>query len=161
DVERARSLPGVVAVVTGEDLRDFPAFSTGLPRPEVNANERRVLPLDRVRFVGEAVVAIAATSRYVAEDAGALVEIEWDQLPVIAPDVGGGFGQKIHLFPEDAVVPYLARTTGRPVKWIEDRYESLAASTHAKEIVIELEAATTGDGKLLALRGRYIGDAGA
>ena len=41
DVEQARLLPGVVAVVTGQDLAEFPAFSTGLPRPEVNANERR------------------------------------------------------------------------------------------------------------------------
>jgi CO/xanthine dehydrogenase Mo-binding subunit len=83
DAERARSLPGVVAVVTGQELAEFPAFSTGLPRPEVNANERRVLPLDRVRFVGEAVVAVAATSRYVAEDACALVEIDWEPLPAI------------------------------------------------------------------------------
>src|SRR5581483_11444004 len=83
DVERARALPGVAAVVTGGDLRDFPPFSTGLPRPEVRANERRVLPVDRVRFAGEAVVAVAASSRYVAEDACALIEVDWEPLDAI------------------------------------------------------------------------------
>jgi CO/xanthine dehydrogenase Mo-binding subunit len=84
-----------------------------------------------------------------------------NKLRVIAPDVGGGFGLKLHLFPEDIAVPLLSRLTGRPVKWIEDRFESLAASLHGKEIVCELELATNEDGRFLAFRGRYLGDSGA
>ena len=60
---------------------------------------------------------------------------------VIAPDVGGGFGQKGHLFPEEAVAAYLARRLGRSVKWIEDRRENLSASLHAKQQTVQAELA--------------------
>jgi carbon-monoxide dehydrogenase large subunit len=84
-----------------------------------------------------------------------------NRLHVISPDVGGGFGLKVHLYLEEIIVPYLATRLGRPVKWIEDRYENLVASGHAKEIICDLELATRADGTFLAMRGRYIGDAGA
>jgi len=80
---------------------------------------------------------------------------------MIAPDVGGGFGQKCHLFPEELVVPLLARELGRPVKWIEDRVENLMTGTHAKEQVNELELALDADGRILGLRQNVVGDGGA
>ncbi len=80
---------------------------------------------------------------------------------VVAPDVGGGFGQKGHLFPEEAVSAYLARRLGRPVKWIEDRRENLSASLHAKQQVVQAALAVRQDGTILGIRGRFVGDVGA
>jgi carbon-monoxide dehydrogenase large subunit len=80
---------------------------------------------------------------------------------VIAPDVGGGFGQKGHLFPEEAVAAYLARRLGRSVKWIEDRRENLSASLHAKQQTVQAELAVRQDGTILGIRGRFVSDVGA
>ena len=80
---------------------------------------------------------------------------------VICPAVGGGFGLKVQLFVEESIIPELSRRLGTPVKWVEDRYEALAASGHAKEVVCELELATDADGRFLALQGHYVGDGGA
>ena len=62
---------------------------------------------------------------------------------VIAPDVGGGFGIKAHLFPEEMAVALLSMRLGRPVKWIEDTREHLAASIHAREHVHRVKIAVT------------------
>jgi len=80
---------------------------------------------------------------------------------VISPEVGGGFGQKMTIYPEEVVIAYLGKLLGRPVKWVEDRRENLAAATHAKEQIIELEAAVRSDGKVLGIKARLIGDGGA
>ena len=69
---------------------------------------------------------------------------------VIVPDVGGGFGPKMHLYPEDLVACAVARRLGRPAKWIEDRRENLLAMTQAREQVIEAQVAVDRDGRLLA-----------
>ena len=80
---------------------------------------------------------------------------------VIVPDTGGGFGQKMHVMPEDLAVAALARRAGRAVKWIETRRENLAAAAHAREARVEIEAAADAAGVLLALRARLWSDAGA
>lgn len=80
---------------------------------------------------------------------------------VIAPDVGGGFGLKMQVLPEDVLVAALARHVGRPVKWIESRTEQLAAASQAREQRAEVEAAADRDGRILALRARVVSDAGA
>jgi carbon-monoxide dehydrogenase large subunit len=80
---------------------------------------------------------------------------------VIVPDTGGGFGQKMHVMPEDLAVAALARATGRPVKWTETRSENLAAASHAREERVEIEAAADASGEILALRARLYSDAGA
>ena len=80
---------------------------------------------------------------------------------VIADHVGGGFGMKAHVFDEEALIPAASKLSGKPVKWIEDRYENLAASLHAKEMVVYLEIAVDENNKFLAFRGRYIGVGGA
>ena len=265
DVERARALEGVYGVYTGEDLKDLvgPIIS-GEDHESIRVLEQRVLPLDKVRHVGEAVTAVVATSRYVAEDAVGLIEVDWDPLPVvmdaeesmkpdavridetqpdnntlhldygdpeidkvladcdrvhtkkfyfgrqsaspletrgliasykvatgmltlwmsnqmphltrtmmatplelperrirvISPDVGGAFGLKCHIFVEDLIVPVVARLLGRPVKWIEDRYENLAASGHAREVTYEVDIGLGDDGTFRAISGRLLGNAG-
>ncbi len=80
---------------------------------------------------------------------------------VISPDVGGGFGGKAQIYPEEYVIPWLAMRLGRPVRWIEDRYEHLVAACHARDMRIRLEAAIHEDGRIEALRGRILHDVGA
>ena len=87
--------------------------------------------------------------------------LEGGQVRVVVPDTGGGFGQKMHLMPEDLAVAALARVTGRPVKWVETRRENLAAASQAREARVEVEAAADARGVLLALRARVCSDAGA
>src|SRR5438132_12452077 len=76
-------------------------------------------------------------------------------------DVGGGFGARGEFYPEDFLIPFAAKLTGRPVKWIEDRRENLLATNHARDAECELEIACTPEGKILALRGHAFTDLGA
>ena len=71
---------------------------------------------------------------------------------VIAPDVGGGFGMKNGVFPEDALVAWAARELGRPVKWTGDRSESLVSDTHGRDAECDSEMALDENGKILAIR---------
>jgi carbon-monoxide dehydrogenase large subunit len=80
---------------------------------------------------------------------------------VVTPDVGGGFGLKMHVFPEDLAVAALARQLGRPVRWIEERREMLTAASQARAQRLHVEVAAAADGRLLALRARAVSDAGA
>lgn len=84
-----------------------------------------------------------------------------DQVDFIGTDVGGGFGIRGELYPEDFLVPFVARTLKRPVKWIEDRREHLMAANHSREIDCDLAIACTRDGRILALRGTLYGNMGA
>ena len=269
DVNAAKAHPGVQAVLTGTDvseaIKPLRVEYDPVRAPTHKSCDWPVLAQGKVRFVGEAVAAVVATNRYVAEDAAALVEVEyepldvvWDmekalepgsplvheewgdnvmqslqaeigevakafqeadcvvaerfttgrhlalpmetrgclaqfeaaadsltlwsstQVPhvlrsylalvldfpehhirVVAPDVGGGFGLKAHLFPEEVITAFLARRLQRPVKWIEDRRENLTASLHAKHQVVQAELALTKDGTILGLKGRFLSDVGA
>ena len=263
---RAEAHPGVVAVLTSEEAtRATRPIRCDSTFPEWKGTEFPVLAWPRVRFVGEAIALVAATDRYVAEDAAELVEVEyrarpvvidvekaaegggplvheawgdnlfldrrvklgdveaafakaefvWErtyrthrhtgfplegracvadynpgtetltlysatQIPhlvrtgiadslglsehsvrVIAPDVGGGFGIKAHLFPEEVAVCLLSMRLGRPVKWIEDTREHLVACIHAREHVHRVKMALTRDGRILGMQTEVIVDAGA
>ncbi len=270
DVESARKAPGVHAVLTSAEAEKLvPALRmehrASFPAPPCRSVEWPVLAKGKTRFVGEAVVAIAAENRALAEDAAATVEIEWEeiepvtdperaqepgasrvheewpdnifqtvefsagevadafsradvviterfrtgrhmalpmegrgivasfdvaaqvltvwastQMPhvlraeiarviggaensvrVIATDVGGGFGLKSHVFPEELLVAALARQLGRPVEWIEDRREHLIAAQHAKDQIVRAELAVAKDGTMLGLRAHITCDIGA
>lgn len=269
DTAAARALPGVEAVFAWSDLADRLAPLRADLDPEKNPTYKPCawtpLASGKVRWAGEAIVAVAATNRYVAEDAAALVEVDLEPLPavvdpeaaladrtnlvhdewgdnvlchtdfasgdvdgafarakavvrrrfrtgrhhalpletrgclahyervsgeltlwtssqmqhmvrtklaehlghpenkvrVIAPDVGGGFGLKCHFFPEEAVVAAMAMKLGRPVRWLEDRRESLISSFHAKEEIVDAEIALDADGQILAARVKALADIGA
>ena len=266
DAEPARALPGVVAVFTQDDFAERVApLTTTLNRPDVKSVTRPALESWRAYFVGQPIAVVVATSRYVAEDAGEAIELEWDvlepvldpeaallpdapvlrpelggnnyahiefergdvervfteaqhvfskrfhhgrssaaplearalvalsdamtgeltvwsssqfphfyrtvlstalgvpesQVRVIADAVGGGFGQKAAIYDEDLVIPAASMILGRPVKWTEDRYENLAATSHAKEVICDIEIAVDGDGTFRAFRGRYLNVGGA
>jgi len=76
-----------------------------------------------------------------------------EDIRVVAGDVGGGFGAKGPLYPDQVAVIAAARLLGRPVKWIEERGESFLATTHGRDQVAELEMAVTADGRISAIRG--------
>ena len=84
-----------------------------------------------------------------------------DRVRVVAPDVGGGFGGKGVLYPEDLIVALLALRTGRPVKWVEDRAEHMRSAIHAREQVHHVELGLDRDGRMLALRDQFLVDSGA
>ena len=269
DAHAAAARADVQMVLTGADIAEgvkpLRVEYDPAKAPTHKACDWPVLARDKVRFVGEAVAAVVATDRYAAEDAAALVEVDYDPLPVVhdaeqalapdsplvheewddnvmqtlraeigevatafqdaecvvsehfttgrhtalpmetrgcvaafepatdtltvwsstqvphvlrshlalvldfpehhirvvAPDVGGGFGQKAHLFPEEAVAAYLACRLARPVKWIEDRRENLSAALHAKQQTVHAELALTRDGTIVGMRGRFVSDVGA
>ncbi|HXG50711.1 MAG TPA: xanthine dehydrogenase family protein molybdopterin-binding subunit [candidate division Zixibacteria bacterium] len=265
DAAAALAAPNVVAVVTPDDVRkDSNPFKPG----RYAAGLKRPIPeyasaVDKVRYVGEPVAAVAARDRGTAEDALELIAVEYDplrpvvdvrealkpssavlfdelgtnlawhgslqygdideafrsadrvvretlkihrysstplepfvviashdaatrrltvwvtaQVPeviydglrealgiqdvrVIIPDVGGGFGQKIHLIRKYVVlVSMLAIKTGRPVKWVEDRSEHMMAGGHACAQEFEVEAAVKNDGTVLGLRFKEYDDVG-
>jgi carbon-monoxide dehydrogenase large subunit len=70
----------------------------------------------------------------------------------ISPQVGGGFGSKIYLYPEYVMVAAIAEKTGRPVKWVETRRENYTATTHGRDHITYIEAGATKDGIITALR---------
>jgi carbon-monoxide dehydrogenase large subunit len=80
------------------------------------------------------------------------IGVSMDSIRVIAGDVGGAFGLKTGLFREDVALAVASRDLGRPVKWIEDRSEHLAASGQAREEMAVLEAAVSADGTILGVK---------
>lgn len=87
--------------------------------------------------------------------------LDENQVRVIAPDVGGGFGPKFVFHPEELAVAAAAMLVGAPVKWIEDRFENFTACTQERDQYWDIEAATDADGRLLGIRGHLIHDHGA
>ncbi len=255
--ERALANPGVIAILTA---RDLDLVDDVLPCvdmiPGTLDARHRVIAGERVRYVGQAVALVVAVNRYLAEDAAALVEIEYESLPpvtdhmaaknsgapllypelgtnvvyqvkqidgnpdfaardgdlvirrryefhrqtavpletrgvtaklidngerlhvesctqlpqvlrsvlagafgiglekvrVTAPRLGGGFGCKEMVYPEEILVPAAARKLQRPVRWLEDRREHFASATHAREETVDAEAVVARDGTFVGLR---------
>ncbi|MCL6512635.1 MAG: xanthine dehydrogenase family protein molybdopterin-binding subunit [Anaerolineae bacterium] len=260
DTSKAAALPGVIGVFTGKDFMDLNPMPCAWQAGGVknNVNTPRVLEPEKVTFTGAGVACVVAESRYIAEDALALIEVDWEPLPVvvdakkatepgapqihenapnnivmewecgdaaavekafaeaevvikqplvnqrliptpmetrgcaamylpytdeytvwitsqaphvhrllmtafvfgipetkmrvISPQVGGGFGAKIFLYPEYPLVAALAKKIGRPVKWQETRAENYRATTHGRDHITELEVAARKDGTVTALR---------
>ena len=89
----------------------------------------------------------------------ALLPGGWD-VRVVTPDVGGGFGRKIEVWPEEVAVAYAATQLGAPVKWTEQRSESALAS-HGRGFTADAQAAFRSDGRVLGVRIRMLADMGA
>ena len=262
DVEKVRQHPGVVDVVTFADLGTASVRLPSVPvEPALRDRTFAMLASDRVRYVGELVAAVVADSRYTAEDARELVEVEYEPLPavqaltptdggtpvhddvpdnvagrllfrtgdveaalasaphvvcerflasrgggqpmetrgltadyraglltvwassqvphqirqfishvlglaphevrVVTPDVGGGFGAKLIVYPEDVLVPFLAVRLGQPVQWLEDRLEHMVAATQERLQIHEVTVGFDADGRILAFRDHFLHDNGA
>ena len=84
-----------------------------------------------------------------------------NEIDVIAPDVGGGFGPKAMFYPEEAVVPFCARKLGQPIKWTEDRREHFVCASQERDQYWDVEAAFDENGKILGVRGTMIHDTGS
>src|ERR671930_1893208 len=83
------------------------------------------------------------------------------KLRVISPDVGGGFGSKIFVYPEECVVTWASRTLSRPVKWTADRREAFLSDAHGRDHQTEAEMALDAGGRILGLRVRTVANLGA
>jgi carbon-monoxide dehydrogenase large subunit len=266
DTSAAKAVHGVVAVILAQDLEGSVSPIHAVSKM-ADYHSTAILPLarEKVRFVGEAVVAVVAENRYIAEDAADLIQIDYEQLPnvtdpilaaqvdapllheeagtnvlvkrefrrgeideimqnatikvggrfrfhrktplalenraylaqydvgrkfltlhsstgspgivrdalvsilglpgsrvrVIASDVGGSFGGKASLYPEEILVAALAIKLGRPVKWTGDRLEDLSSTSQSFDEIVDAELAVDEDGQLLGLRVDVTGDVGA
>jgi CO/xanthine dehydrogenase Mo-binding subunit len=91
-----------------------------------------------------------------------LFGLDLEQVQVVAPDVGGGFGVKVmQFYSEEVLVPWAARRLGVPVKWTEDRREHFIGSTHERKQVHQVRVAASDDGRILALETSFLHDSGA
>src|SRR6185437_7074932 len=125
-----------------------------------------LLATDVVRFVGEPVAVVVTEQRYQGEDAGDLVDVDYDMLtPVIdmttAADVGGAFGAKFGADPEHGVVCWVARELGRPARWAETRNETLVVMTHGRAQIQKVTIGGSQDGTVGAYRIEILQDSGA
>jgi carbon-monoxide dehydrogenase large subunit len=91
-----------------------------------------------------------------------LLGLSENQVRVVAPFIGGGFGPKIMMFyPEEVLIPWAALRLNRPIKWIEDRAENFVATTQERGQVHDAEIALTRDGRILGVRDVFLHDTGA
>jgi len=265
DTTAAQKLPGVVAVYTGKDVQKIGVVPCGAAIPDMKAPEHRVLPLNKVYFVGHPVAVVVAETKFAARDALDLIDVDYEVLPavvdeekaadpkspviheqfgtniaykltagegdveaalksadkvikqkilnkrlapiameprgvlaryfpgeqeltlwtstqiphlartqvaimlgmpenklrLIAPEVGGGFGSKLNVYAEEAILGWVAMQTGRPVKWIEGRRENLLATIHGRGQVGYVEIGCKQDGTITGLRYNVFADMGS
>ena len=90
-----------------------------------------------------------------------MLKLPESQVRVVAPEVGGGFGSKLNVYAEEALLAHLALKLNRPVKWSEGRRENIQATIHGRGQVGEVEMAVKKDGTILGLRYKVIADIGA
>ena len=79
------------------------------------------------------------------------LKVPQESVRVICPDVGGGFGSRTNLYPEQVAVVWAARRVGRPVKWTDDRHESFLTDYAARDVVTTARLALDRNGRMLAL----------
>ena len=265
DTTAALKLPGVVAVYTGKDVQKIGGVPCGAAIPDMKAPEHRVLPLNKVYFVGHPVAVVVAETKAAARDALDLIQVDYQELPVvldeekaadpkspviheqfgtniaykltagegdieaalksadkvikqkilnkrllpiameprgvlaryypgeqeltiwtstqiphlartqiaimlgmpenklrvITPEVGGGFGSKLNVYAEEALLGWISMQTGRPVKWIEGRRENMQATIHGRGQVGVVEIGCKNDGTITGLRYNVFADMGS
>jgi aerobic carbon-monoxide dehydrogenase large subunit len=111
---------------------------------------------------GQLAMWVSTQSTFAVRDKVAeLLGMEKDRVRVIAADVGGGFGPKGELYPEEALVAAAARRLARPVRWVAGRTEDTQTTAHGHGVRLELELAAAPGGALRGLRGRVLIDSGA
>jgi len=132
------------------------------PRLIPNAMEARAATAQCNPATGDLTVWVTSQNPHIHRFVLSIVlKMPEHKIRVIAPEVGGGFGSKIPVYPEDAIVPFLARELGRPVKWAEDRRENYVATIHGRDHITDFEVAAKADGTILAIRGTTYANLGA
>ncbi len=91
----------------------------------------------------------------------ACVGLNEARVRVIAPEVGGGFGAKLNVYPEELLVPYLAKELGRPIKWTETRSEDYLATIHGRDHITDVEIGATKEGIVTGLKVKTLANMGA
>ncbi len=137
-------------------LETHPARVTGVPM-EPRAAVGEYNPRTGRYTVHAGGGGVVRPKREIAEILG----VAFDDVRVIAHDIGGNFGTRNALYPEFALVAWAARRTGRTVKWTASRAEALATDYQAREIAVEAELALDRDGRILALRTSNASNIGA
>jgi carbon-monoxide dehydrogenase large subunit len=122
---------------------------------------RGVLAAADPRTGGVTIWSATQVVHWVRREAAAILGLPEALVRCIAPDVGGGFGGKGHVYPEDLLVPFLARSLARPVRWIEERREHMLCSAHSRDQWHDVEIGFADDGRILALRDDFLVDCGA
>ena len=97
----------------------------------------------------------------VAEAIAECLRLEVEKVRVVAADVGGGFGLKVGVYPEEILLSWIALRLNATVKWIEDRSEHLQAANHARDQRVRFSAAVRKDGRVLGLRATVLSSIGA
>lgn len=112
---------------------------------------------------GDAIVFYTSTQiPHLVRDAIAeCIGLSESRIRVVTPDVGGGFGMKAHVYPEEIITAALAIKYRRPVKWIQDRRDDLLNSTHARDHQLKLTASFDQDGRIIAMKNHVLSNAGA
>jgi aerobic carbon-monoxide dehydrogenase large subunit len=115
------------------------------------------------KYHGRYTLHAATQAPYRARDmvAAQVLHIPESSFRVVAPDIGGGFGMKGTVYPEDALVVWAAAKLDRPVKWTADRSESFLSDMHGRDLIASGELALAEDGRILALRVKFIANVGA
>ena len=90
-----------------------------------------------------------------------MLNVPEPKLRIVAPEVGGGFGAKLNVYAEEALVAHLAMRLNAPVKWIESRRENAASTIHGRDQIGDYEVAVKNDGTILGIKSRTIADLGA
>ncbi|MFQ5895368.1 MAG: xanthine dehydrogenase family protein molybdopterin-binding subunit [Nitrospinota bacterium] len=167
-----------------EEFPDNVAFTWELKGGDVEAGLKEADKVIRQRMVNQRVAPLALEPRGVVahylpgEDrltlwsstqiphllrsqVAAQIGMAENRIRVIAPEVGGGFGSKLNVYREEALLAHISRQLGRPVKWTESRSENFLATIHGRGQVGELEFGVKRDGTLTALRYKVLADVGA
>lgn len=132
------------------------------PRLIPNAIETRGIVVQPNPAKGELTMWSATQVPHIVRTTLAMsVGINESKLRIIAPDVGGGFGSKLQVYPEEAIGLALARRLGEPLKWIEGRSENYLATHHGRGVIQDIELAADREGKVSAVRVKLLADMGA
>lgn len=132
------------------------------PRASANSMEPRAVLAHRDAVDGRYALHTSTQSpHHVRQIVSEVLRISEADLRVVALDVGGGFGMKAHIYPEEALVLWASMTVGRPVKWTGERGESLASDQHGRHQITEAALALDTQGRILALRSSVCIDLGA
>src|SRR5256712_3576879 len=116
----------------------------------------------RDRSSGALVVSSSTQSPYALRDVvAAALGLPVEEVRVVVPDVGGGFGPKGPIYPEEILVAAAAHRLGRPVKWVESRRENLACMGHDREQNHDVRIGFARDGTIVAIDGSFVADVGA
>lgn len=159
----------ITSGANGGEIDAMRAASTVSIRRELRMNRQAVVPLEPRGVLAywdhrldELVVYLSSQAPHVMRIGLAQVlGLSEHRLHIIAPDVGGGFGAKNRLMPEEIVICALALQRGTPVRWLEDRRESFLSAPQAREHLYDLTLHADAKGNLLALEGEVLIDAGA